>query len=91
MLINILTHHNTFKPKFISSTMGRIKSTQIKRNSRKLIENSPESFAEEFNINKKSLGNTLPSKRMRNKIAGYISRLKKQNKNIIDDTENGKK
>ncbi len=69
--------------------MGRIKSTQIKRSSRQLLENSPESFSEDFYDNTKALGHTLPSKRMRNKIAGYISRLKKNTKTIIDDAENG--
>lgn len=35
-------------------------------------------FDETFNQNKKVLGkNTMPSKKMRNKIAGYIARLMK--------------
>ncbi len=67
--------------------MGRIKSTLIKRTSRQLIENSDESFGETFEENKKTLGAILPSKKMRNKIAGYIARIKKNKKNIIDDTE----
>ena len=68
--------------------MGRIKSTLIKRTSRKLIENSDESFGKTFEENKKSLGNTLPSKRMKNRIAGYITRLKRNQKKIIDDDKN---
>jgi len=67
--------------------MGRIKSTLIKRTSRKLLENSDESFGKTFEENKKSLGSTLPSKRMRNSIAGYITRLKKNTKKIINDGE----
>ena len=67
--------------------MGRIKSTLIKRSSRQLIENSDESFGKTFEENKKALGSTLPSKKMRNKIAGYIARIKKNRKTIIDDTE----
>ena len=67
--------------------MGRIKSTLIKRTSRKLIENSSESFGKTFEENKKALGSILPSKKMRNKIAGYIARINKNTKNIIDDTE----
>jgi len=56
--------------------MGRIKSTLVKRTSRKLIEN--DSFSGSFENNKRVLGsNTMPSKRIRNMIAGYISRLKK--------------
>ena len=68
--------------------MGRIKSTLIKRTSRKLIENSDESFGKTFEENKKSLGNTLPSKRMKNRIAGYITRLKRNQKKIIGDDKN---
>ena len=68
--------------------MGRIKSTLIKRTSRQLIKNSDESFGKTFEENKKSLGNILPSKRMRNGIAGYITRLKRNQKKIIDDDKN---
>ena len=67
--------------------MGRIKSTLTKRTSRQLLEKSPESFDKTFEGNKKALGNTLQSKKMRNKIAGYIARLKKNTKNIIDDDQ----
>ena len=67
--------------------MGRIKSKLIKRTSRQLIENSNEPFDKTFDKNKVSLGNILPSKKMRNKIAGYIARINKNTKNIIDDTE----
>lgn len=67
--------------------MGRIKSTLIKRTSRQLIENSDESFGKTFEENKKTLGSILPSKKVRNKIAGYIARIKKNKKVIIDDTE----
>jgi small subunit ribosomal protein S17e len=67
--------------------MGRIKSTLIKRTSRQLLENTDESFGKTFEENKKSIGRTLPSKKMRNKVAGYIARIKKNRKTIIDDTE----
>ena len=67
--------------------MGRIKSTLIKRTSKQLIEKSDESFGKTFEENKKAIGSTLSSKKMRNKIAGYIARLKKNRKTIIDDTE----
>ena len=56
--------------------MGRIKSTLIKKTARKLSEEKF-AFSEDFNNNKTILSNTLPSKKMRNKIAGYISRIKK--------------
>jgi len=67
--------------------MGRIKSTLIKRTSRQLIENADESFGKTFEENKKALGSTLPSKKMRNKIAGYVARIKKNTKTIIDDNK----
>ncbi|MEA3248393.1 MAG: 30S ribosomal protein S17e [Nanoarchaeota archaeon] len=67
--------------------MGRIKSTLIKRTSRQLIKNSDESFGKTFGENKKALGKTLSSKKVRNKIAGYIARIKKNTKMIIDDAK----
>jgi len=67
--------------------MGRIKSTLIKRTSRQLIVNSTESFGKTFEENKKALGSILPSKKMRNKVAGYIARIKRNTKTIIDDNE----
>ena len=67
--------------------MGRIKSKLIKRTSRQLIKNSEESFGKTFEENKKALGRTLPSKKMRNKIAGYIARIQKNKKNTINDEE----
>ncbi len=67
--------------------MGRIKSTLIKRTSRQLIKNSDESFGKTFEENKKTLGRILPSKKMRNKIAGYIARIKRNTKVIIDDAK----
>jgi len=56
--------------------MGRIKSTLIKRTAEKLV-NEP-GFNEDFNRNKKIINNVMPSKRLRNMIAGYISRLKRR-------------
>jgi len=54
--------------------MGRIKSSLIKRASRQLIEKE-NSLTGSFEDNKKILGNTMPSKKMRNKIACYVARL----------------
>ena len=68
--------------------MGRIKSTLVKRTSKQLLKKSDESFGKTFEENKKALGNTLSSKKMRNKIAGYVARIKKNTKTIIDDTDN---
>lgn len=63
--------------------MGRIKTKLAKRTSRELIEKAPECFDKEFSSNKKSLGKSMPSKRLRNIIAGYITRLKKTEKKLI--------
>jgi len=68
--------------------MGRIKSKLIKRTTRQLIDSTDESFGKTFEENKKALGSTLSSKKMRNKIAGYIARVKTNTKTIIDDTDN---
>jgi len=57
--------------------MGRIKSTLVKRTARSLLKEENK-FSESFEKNKKLLADTMPSKRIRNKIAGYISTLKRQ-------------
>ena len=59
--------------------MGRIKSTLVKRTSVKLMEQ--QEFSEDFEDNKKILGKTMPSKRTKNIMAGYISRLEKRKNN----------
>lgn len=71
--------------------MGRVKTTLVKRTSKELIIQSkskgdltPSDFTGDFERNKKVLGNnTMPSKRMRNMIAGYISRLQKRSEKIL--------
>lgn len=35
-------------------------------------------FEKDFERNKKILGNTMPSKKLRNQMAGYLSRVKTQ-------------
>lgn len=57
--------------------MGKIKGKLIKRTSKKLIEEGIE-FSDNFERNKKILGNSMPSKKIRNQIAGYLVALKKQ-------------
>jgi len=56
--------------------MGRIKSALVKRSAKKML-HEENVFTEKFDDDKKILGHSMPSKRMRNKIAGYIARLKK--------------
>ena len=59
--------------------MGKIKSKLVKRTADTLIKKGIE-FTESFERNKKILGNTMPSKKLRNQIAGFISRIKTQEK-----------
>ena len=59
--------------------MGRIKSTMVKKTAKNLV-GKESAFDESFENNKKILGRTMPSKPIRNKIAGYLARLKKMQK-----------
>ena len=62
--------------------MGRIKSAGVKKAAKILISEN-DGFTKDFNKNKEVLENyTLPDKGTRNKIAGYISRLKRAEKKI---------
>ena len=53
--------------------MGRIKSLMVKKAAKQLLEEPV--FNDKFENNKKYLRDTMPSKPIRNKIAGYITRL----------------
>lgn len=57
--------------------MGRIKTTVIKRSAERLIASDVE-FTTDFEKNKKIIEGVMPSKRMRNMVAGYITRLKER-------------
>lgn len=56
--------------------MGKIKSKLIRRTADALLKRDLE-FKEDFEVNKKILGNSLPSKKIRNQIAGLLSKKKK--------------
>lgn len=62
--------------------MGRIKTTLVKRVTWKLFKEHPDRFTTDFNKNKKESEKLLdiPSKKLRNVIAGYLVRLVKQKK-----------
>ena len=62
--------------------MGRIKTTLIKRNVKELIQKYPDKFSTDFNDNKKIITETteLNSKKLRNVMAGYMTRLVKNKK-----------
>jgi len=59
------------------STMGRIKTTMIKRTANTLIKTYPEKFTEDFEKNKQAVEelSEMESKKLRNIIAGYLTRL----------------
>lgn len=56
--------------------MGKIKSKLVKRVANTLTKTEVK-FTGSFNENKKILGSTMPSKKLRNQIAGYMGHIKK--------------
>ncbi len=56
--------------------MGKIKTRLIKRTANRLMKEDI-GFDETFEKDKKLLGREMPSKKVRNQIAGYIARLKR--------------
>lgn len=59
--------------------MGKIKSKLIKKSGQNLVKRGVP-FTESFEHNKGILGSTMPSKKLRNKMAGFLARLKRQEK-----------
>ncbi len=57
--------------------MGRIKSKMIKNTARQLLSKEHD-FKADFECNKKIITGLMPSKPIRNKVAGYMARLIKQ-------------
>ena len=60
--------------------MGKKRAISVRRIAEKLIEKHPEMFTDNFEENKQAVSKALevPSKTIRNEVAGYIQRLKKQ-------------
>ena len=59
--------------------MGRIKTTLVKRVTKDLIREYGNEFKDNFEDNKKALGRIaeIKSIKIRNAVAGYITRIKK--------------
>ena len=57
--------------------MGKIKLKMVKRSAKELQKKGIK-FSGNFEENKKILGNILPSKKIRNQIAGFLAKLKKE-------------
>jgi small subunit ribosomal protein S17e len=60
--------------------MGRIKSTFVKTSAKKIYAKAPEEFSDDFAKNKPIVDKyaVVPSKKLKNTIVGYITRLSKQ-------------
>ncbi|MCC7554133.1 MAG: 30S ribosomal protein S17e [Methanobacteriaceae archaeon] len=60
--------------------MGNIRTSFVKRLSRELIETHQGEFTTDFDENKKLVmeHSTVSTKHLRNKIAGYVTRLVRQ-------------
>ena len=70
-------------PKQTAPSMGRIKTKLIKRTGNQIVAENPEKFSKDFEANKKEISEIadIPSKKIRNVLAGYVTRLaKKQHK-----------
>ena len=60
--------------------MGKIKTKMVKRSAKELKDKSE--FTDDFEQNKKILKNALPSKKIRNQMAGLLAKLKKRDKTL---------
>ena len=58
--------------------MGKVRTDTIKRTSRELLRRFPERFTGDFESDKAAVNELViaQSKRIRNRIAGYVTRLK---------------
>ncbi|MGY4884657.1 MAG: 30S ribosomal protein S17e [Nanobdellota archaeon] len=57
--------------------MGKIKSKVVRKTANALLKENLD-FEKDFEKNKVILGREMPSKRIRNRLAGLISRMKRQ-------------
>jgi len=57
--------------------LGKVRTEHVKRIARELVERFPDKFTTDFENNKKVLESVaeIPTTKLRNKIAGYITRL----------------
>ena len=59
--------------------MGKVRTEIVKRTARDLFQRHPDKFTADFEANKKAVSEYfgLNSKRLRNRVAGYATRLKR--------------
>lgn len=57
--------------------MGKVRPEKVKKVARELVKKYPEQFSTDFEANKKFLGSValIYSSKLRNQIAGYVTRL----------------
>jgi small subunit ribosomal protein S17e len=57
--------------------LGKVRPERVKKIAKELLKRYPDRFTTDFESNKKLLGSLskIPSVRLRNRIAGYITRL----------------
>ena len=57
--------------------MGKVRPENVKKVSRELVERYPKKFSTDFQANKKALDSLIQvySPKLKNRIAGYITRL----------------
>lgn len=69
--------------------MGKVRTELVKRISLELMERYPEAFTDDFEENKRFLIelNLDISKRLRNRVAGYITRAVKRRKTLEGEAE----
>jgi len=58
--------------------LGKVRTETVKRAARELVEKFPDRFTNEYEANKLAVNELMraPSKKLRNLIAGYVTRLK---------------
>ena len=61
----------------LNKLQGRVRTKTVKRTARQIVEKYYANLTMDFDINKRVCDEvaTIPSKRMRNKIAGYVTKL----------------
>jgi len=61
---------------------GKVRTELVKRIARELVERFPDKFTTDFETNKKLMDTftNISSKKLRNRIAGYITQLQNQKK-----------
>jgi len=59
--------------------MGKVRTEMVKRTARELLERDPDKFTADFEANKKVVSGLFASdqKRLRNRVTGYVTRLKR--------------